>query len=187
MKIKIIAVSQETKTSSKGTPYQLLSVTFINKTFRDKTETKNLLPFGSQEAAFKVLSQAQAGDFYEIQVTKNDKGYNDWVSCKPITEAEVGSPAPATGGTRSPGGSASGRDYETREERAAKQVYIVRQSSIDYAIKTLTPGAKAALNPEDVLAVAKVFEQFVFSQPDAAEVVETETLSIHDLDDDIPY
>ena len=80
MKIKIIAVSQGTKTSAKGTPYQLLSVTFINKTFRDKTETKNLLPFGSQEAAFKVLSQAQAGDFYEIQVTKNDKGYNDWVS-----------------------------------------------------------------------------------------------------------
>lgn len=49
--------------------------------------------------------------------------------------------------------------YETAEERAAKQVYIVRQSSISSAI-ALNNNAKAT--PTDIIKTAKVFEDYVF-------------------------
>ena len=80
-----------------------------------------------------------------------------------------------------------GRDFETREERAAKQVYIVRQSSLTAAIATMTPGSKTALNPEDVINVAKQYEQYVFTKEDVTEVVAKEIPSLEDIDDDIPY
>lgn len=48
--------------------------------------------------------------------------------------------------------------YETPEERAKKQVYIVRQSSITNAIAL--KGNKASV--EEIINVAKQFETFVF-------------------------
>jgi hypothetical protein len=64
-----------------------------------------------------------------------------------------------------------------------KQRYIVRQSSISNAIDSLSIGAKSPLLPADVIAVAKQFEEWVFSEnikPALDAIVE-------DLTDDIPY
>lgn len=52
-------------------------------------------------------------------------------------------------------------NYETAEERAKKQVYIVRQSSLANAVATLAIGAKK-VEPAEVIKVAKQFEAYVF-------------------------
>lgn len=67
--------------------------------------------------------------------------------------------------------------YETPEERAARQVMIVRQSSISSAVAALKLD-KAALNAFDVLEMAKVFEAYVMGQD--------KTNSFMDMEDDVP-
>lgn len=194
MLIEIIDVSQETKTSAKGTPYQQMSVTFRNKTYQNKTETKTLLPFGVQKDSFDILAQATKGDMYNVGVEKNSKGYNDWVTCVPSTGEATQSSAPASTGQASGGArtySGGGRDFETKEERTNKQRYIVRQSSIDYAIKTLTPGAKGALDSNAILELASQYEGWVFrtetAAPESLIAGIEDAGSLEDMDDDIPF
>lgn len=161
MQIQIIATSVETKVGPSGKPYQLLEVTFKNLTY-GKTESKKLMPFGANAEAFKALSIAQAGSTWEVSVTKNTQGYNDWTSVK----SSAGGPEPAApvkaAGNASPAARSS---YETPEERAQRQVLIVRQSSLSAAVATLAVGSKG-LKPADVIAVAKEYENYVFDIKD---------------------
>lgn len=62
--------------------------------------------------------------------------------------------------------------YETPEERAKKQVYIVRQSSITAALTYIGDTKKVSTN--DVIAIAKQFEAYVFDNQvelDSEEIV----------------
>lgn len=68
-------------------------------------------------------------------------------STKSTTDA-VSSPAPRS-------------NYETPEERAQKQVYIIRQSAINAAI-ALAGVTKKTTNIKDILSTAKEFEAHVF-------------------------
>jgi hypothetical protein len=53
--------------------------------------------------------------------------------------------------------------YETAEERAKKQVYIVRQSSIGHAIELAKHNSpKGNSSFTEVLELAKIFENYVF-------------------------
>lgn len=70
----------------------------------------------------------------------------------------------------------TGSNYETKEERAARQVYIIRQSSISSAIDLLKDSKPTV---EGVLNVAKQFEEYIFSEKTGVD-------AINDLDDDIP-
>ena len=63
--------------------------------------------------------------------------------------------------------------YETAEERAKKQVYIVRQSCINYAIG-LMGLAKTKPSVEEAIKIAKQFEDFVFDNQVEAEASEQE-------------
>ena len=162
MNIQIIATSVETKPTAKGS-YQQLEVTYKNLTYQGKVESKKLMSFGANAAAFKTLSAAPAGSQWEVTVVKNAQGYNDW----PNVVAASGAAAPevpqaATSAKAAIGGRST---YETPEERAQRQVYIIRQSSISSAIATLAVGSKA-VKPEDVLSVAKQYENYVFDVKD---------------------
>ena len=68
----------------------------------------------------------------------------------------------STGG----GGKVIGSNYETAEERARRQVYIIRQSSLGTAVELLGSGASVA----DVINTAKQFEAYVFSKEAEGEV-----------------
>jgi hypothetical protein len=59
-----------------------------------------------------------------------------------------------------------GSNYETPAERAKRQVYIVRQSSINAAIALyVAQNPKgAAVSVEEILKVAGTFEAYVFDQ-----------------------
>jgi hypothetical protein len=149
-----------------GTSYQVLDVAFKNNTF-GKVEAKKLFGFGAQKGAFDVLSTAQPGQTFDVEIVKNAQGYNDWVSVQPAGAGPVSSVPSAAGAPKTGGNAPAPRgNFETPDERAQRQVYIVRQSSISAAIGTLSVGAKK-LDVNEVLAAAKVYEDFVFGKKSA--------------------
>lgn len=162
-------------------------------TFQGKVEGRKLVGFGEGKAAYDVLLNAQPGDVYEITVVKNG-AYNNWTNAVKATAGATPVASPA-GGTIN-GASTTARPaytpatkstYETPEERAKKQIYIVRQSSISNAIANLSVGAKAPPKGDEVLSLAKSFEEYVFG--DVVDVVDKGPEGFKDLDtmDDIPY
>lgn len=196
MQIKIIATEVTTKMNAKNKPMQVLEVTYKNLTFQGKTETKKLFDFGAQKDVFPVLSTATSGQVFEVDVVKNDAGYNDWVKISKADENVAA--APVSGNTTSRAtaspagtGTASKGTWETPEERAKKQIYIVRQSSINAAIAMLTVGKKTEIKTEDVIGVAREFEAFVFSTDSVEAVAGQDLLDIPGFEDlksdDIPY
>lgn len=169
---------------------QVLEVAYKNLTFQGKVESKQLFDFGVQKDSFKTLAVGQIGQVYEVDVVKNDAGYNDWVkvnksdgtvstsngSTTPprISAGTVGTPAPVKS------------TYETPEERAKKQIYIVRQSSLSNAIDLLSVGAKSQPKVEAVIETARAFEEFVFGTSSTAAVVAKDFSGFDDFAEDVP-
>lgn len=166
MQIEILAVTSVVKPTAKGS-YTQLDVAYK----RDgKTEGKKIMSFGAGQPAFNVLKNATSGQVYTVTSVKNEQtGYWDW------TNAEAGAAGSAPTG-KAPALSAPKNTYETAEERAAKQVYIVRQSSLSNAI-ALLKNDKKATDVKEVIATAKQLEAYVF---------DTEEINIADMDDDVP-
>jgi hypothetical protein len=133
----------------------------------------------SNPSVFNHIKNLTKGDVVDVVTTKDDNGYWQWTN---IGSGQGTATAAATSSAPSTGGKVSGSNYETKEERAARQIYIVRQSSISAAIGALSVGAKSNLNSADVIKLAKDFEAYVFSKEEAAKGPE-----ITDMQDDIPY
>lgn len=184
MQITILNVSKLPAVSKAGKPYNMLNIAFTNNTYGGKVEGKKLTPFGENEATFKTLESAISGSNYEITVVKNAAGFNDWTSAKLSDGAAA--PATAPQGTQAANKSVAyaptKSTYETPEERAQRQVYIIRQSSISSAVAALVAGAKAAPSAEAVLTLAKEFEAYVFSKPEPAG----NDSGFDDMSDDVP-
>lgn len=116
------------------------------------------------------LESLKAGDDFVCDMEKNARDYWEVTSIRKADANEVVQkpevkdsrpPAATTGGTpRATSGKVLGSTYETPEERAKKQVVIVRQSSIDNATKFLVAAGKE-VTLEAVLDTAKEFEKFV--------------------------
>lgn len=163
MNVTILSIDIKQVPTTKGS-YGVADVAYKNNSFQGKIEGKKIMSFGATAGSFKTLSSAVSGDTYEVEIIKNDKGYNDWVS---MTKAEAGaaSPqaAPAGTGIITKGAASTPvrSTYETPQERAEKQVFIVRQSSISAAINTLSLGAKK-LEPDAVMKLAQTYADFVF-------------------------
>jgi hypothetical protein len=143
-----------TPAKGKGRPYQTAQLSY---TVNGETKAWKLMSF-SNPAVFATLSKAEEGESYEITTGKNDQDYTVWTSA---TKADGTAPAGKT-----PVKVASGSTYETREERAAKQILIVRQSSLTAAINTLTADAHGALDPDEVMTLAETYTAWVFKTPD---------------------
>ncbi len=155
MKISVLTVEKNTPPGKK---YVVAEVRYKNLTF-GKVESKKIFSFGAQEQAFKALGDAKAGDVFEVEVKKNDQGYNDWVK---VVQAPPGggeqtsvanAPAPRTNNS-----------WESAEERAKKQVLIVKQSSLSSAIAALSVGAKTTPPPELIIKTAQAFTDWVTSE-----------------------
>lgn len=177
IKIKVISV----EVTNRG-KFDQAEVTFKNLNFDGKVDAKKLMSFTNQKV-FDVIKKSQNGDQFTIDRKKDDKGYWQWVgitsdsgdassgiSAAPVTGKPASTPAPKS-------------TYETADERAAKQVYIVRQSSISAAVTTLKTDKK---NPtvQEVLDVAKQYEAYVFGLGEIA--APKNELPVFDEDEDIP-
>lgn len=114
---------------------------------------KKIMSFANP-AVFAAVQQL-AGQEVEITVTKNGQ-YFEWSAVTAIGGASEARPAGA------PATKVTGSNYETAAERAARQVLIVKQSSLSAAIASMTPGAKAPLEVNEVIERAQKFTDYVF-------------------------
>ncbi len=152
-------------------------------------EAKKIFDFGAQAESFKTLATAKGADIYDIEVVKNKAGYNDWVK---VTKGSGATSAEHTGTPASRAGSNSAAPttkggWETPEERAKKQIYIVRQSSISAAVNALTVAVKTPPKPAEVIEYARQLEQYVFESGKAQDIAGKDVGSIEELDEDLPF
>ena len=154
--------------------YQSLEVSYKNE--QGQVQGKKLMSFANP-SVFKDIQTFAKDDRVEIEAYKDDNGYWQWRNVKKEGDG-ASSKSSSTSTTR-----VTGSNYETKEERAARQKYIVRQSSISSAVQLLTAGDKTA-TVEDVLSVAKQLEDHVFGENPSTDSTAT---SVADLTDDIPY
>jgi hypothetical protein len=199
LQIQILSVTpKQLPAKTPGKTYLALEVAFKNLTFQGKVEGKNLVAFGTGKAAYDTLLNSLPGEVYEVSIVK-ENGYNQWTSA---TKSD-GAAAPNVGNTARPATSSPGTtstaaprsNYETPEERAKKQVYIVRQSSISNAVDLLSVGQKSPPAIDAVIEAAKQFEDYVFGTS-SNEVGDAGSFfpdspkpkaDFSDMSDDIPF
>jgi hypothetical protein len=127
---------------SKG-KYNQLTIEYVDLG-SGKEHSYKLMSFVNKDA-YLLLKSAKSGDVFYVVCNKNDKGYWQWDQVSREAMQPKANPSPRS-------------TYETPEERAQKQIYIVRQSSLTNAIALL--GTKAKVDA--VISVARQFEQYVF-------------------------
>ncbi len=152
----------EATSENKG-KYNKLTVKYQND--KGQSNGKDVMSFGKTKDTYLVLSQAKAGDQYEIKSEKNDKGFWDWVEAKKVGHGEVNvktvSKAPES-------------RFETPEERAARQILIIRQSSLSTAVEYLNH-VKKSYELGEIINVAGQFEEYVTGKSSTAVASYTES------------
>ncbi len=176
--IKVISVENTFVPTPKG-GYNKLEVNYKDLA-TNKVSGKTLMSFGLTADAYKALADAKANDLFTVvnekKPGKDGQEYWTWLSA---TQSAPGS-VPETTGVPKTTGFPVKNTYETPEERAKKQVYIVKQSSLSAAIALLSVGAKSPPKAEEVLAQAQQFTDWVFQEQKVAQQ------SLVDMPDDFP-
>lgn len=168
MLINIIDVgAPNTHAAKNGRSYQSIEVTY--KDDQGQVKNKKLMSF-SNPSVFNHIKDLTKGDQINLRTEKDAAGYWQWIGIEgdKTVATETKTPPQA-------GGRVTGSNYETKEERAARQVLIVRQSSLSSAVELLGPGKSV----EEVLAVAKQFEDYVFAKSTGID-------AINEMEDDFP-
>ena len=176
LQIKIMDVEPGSAIGQNNKPYEFLEVSFKNQTFQDKPEVKKVMPFNYKEV-FNTLKNATKGDIFIIERDKNKSGFWDWISIH--TGEATDMPTAATPQKTSPAVATKG-SWETPEERATKQLYIIRQSCLAQAVNTLTVPAKPGteITSNAVMDLAQEYVDFVCG---------TGSTQTDDIGEDIPY
>lgn len=137
-----------------------------------KTERK-LVAINKTKEVIQKLQQFQKGDVCEVEMEK----VGDFWNWNDIKKVETPKAAEVKGNTYQ-----RQSTYETPEERARKQVYIVKQSSITAAIAILNSG-KQELSYDSVVALADRLADYVLGTFEGQE----EKPAGDDFKDDIPF
>ena len=175
--IEVLSVSK-----NKFPKYEQLEVAYKNLA-DGKVNGKKLMSFVYPEV-FKALDGSQAGVKFDIvlekEVSKKDgMEYWQWVKA---SVSNATSPQKDSAST-SKANVAPKSNYETSEERAARQRLIVRQSSLSNAVDLLGVGATV----ESVLQVAEIFTEFVFETgPKVKDLPFDINHPFANMEDDIP-
>jgi hypothetical protein len=170
MLINIVDVgAPNTHAAKNGRSYQSIEVTYKDE--QGQVKNKKLMSF-SNPSVFNHIKGLAKGDQINLRTEKDAAGYWQWTGIGDDAPAGTAQAKPATGGR------VTGSNYETKEERAARQILIVRQSSLSSAVELLGTGKSVA----DVIATAKQFEAYVFGP----EANPTKEVNFDDLEDDIP-
>lgn len=172
-KIKIVEVNIEEVRQGRN-KYDRAAVVY---SYNGQNRTQNVMSF-SNPAIFAKVRSMVVGQEYNVEVTKNDQGYTQWAAIDLVGADKPTDPKIQTTPARS-----NVSTYETAQERAIKQLYIVRQSSISHALTYLNNQAKPDYNVRNVLDIAQEFVDFVFNQP--SDVLGSETQELLDMGNDI--
>lgn len=174
--ITVLKSATTSKNGANGKPIQTLELTYTNGT-SGAIESKKLVIFYNKVVC-NALANAKMDDVYTIT---SEKEGDFWV-WKEAVQAAPGQDAPVVvNNNNAPAKAAytpsSKSTYETPEERAIKQVLIVRQSSLKEAVSVLTIGAKIPPSRELVFQEAQAFVDWVY---------QTKQEALVDMEDDIP-
>lgn len=160
--ISVLAANKASATSKAGKPYQLIELAYKNNSFQGKVESVKINQYSP---LYSVVAGMKAGDSFEVTKEKDDNGFWQWTKA---TQAAPGSVTETV-----PAGASKGNvtqvksTYETSEERAKKQIYIIRQSSLSSAVSCLTVGAKSPPTFEAVASLADQMFAYVMQSPEA--------------------
>lgn len=166
MRVKIVNVDIENVVKGKSR-YSKATVAYL---YNGEARTQSVMSF-TNPAVFKAV-QDFVGQEVEVEIQKNDAGYNQWVSIGGIGAGSTPSAAPAT--ASAPAATrVTGSNYETPAERAARQVYIVKQSSLANALTyfELTKGKPTA---DEVTSLAQQFTDWVFAKETSLESLQSD-------------
>ena len=164
MKIRLLKTPS---TVAKGN-YTELTVDFRNLV-TDKVGSRKILSFKFPDV-FVALKDAQPDSEWTVNDVKNqESGFFDWVGIKAGVEAGGEVVAVAQSSSQGVAGRPKSapvaqREWEDREERARRQVLIVRQNALSNAVTLLGVGAKET----DVLRIADFFFDWSFRIKDDA-------------------
>ena len=148
----------------------------VRFTYRD-TKDDSIKERGIHENALKYnptlkasLSELKSGEDFTMTLEKEGEFWN----IKGLIKGNVPTNTPAKGPTQSFNATPKST-YETAEERAYKQICIVRQSSITQALTFINQKAildnNSLATVEDIIAVAKQFEAHVFRTESGVDAI----------------
>ena len=140
MRIKVNSVSPEQKDKK----FSFVEVAYESD---GKSQSKKIFSFNT--GVYEDVKKAQTGDVFDVKLEKDRNGYWVW---KEMHKADP----TATGGNMSTPASTRTSTYETPEERARRQILIVRQSSLAQAVAF--DGSK---DVKELLEMAAKFEEWV--------------------------
>ena len=172
--VEIINVQSSTKPAKNGT-YTQLDVAY-KRLDTGKIEGKKIMSFTNKDV-FSTLSKATTGNVFDVTTEKVGE-YWQWIEVNAASGGSAASDAPQAKSFSSP---TTKSTYETPEERAKRQILIVRQSSLAQAVEILSvnPG-KDKLQLGDVLQMADKLVDWVLNETKPV------SMSIEDMEDDIP-
>lgn len=160
LNISILEIKKVSASTSGGKPYTKLEIAYKDLG-KGSLASKVIMPFGTTQPAHKALFDAKTGDVFTVTSIKNEQsGYWDWTNATQTPPGETPVATPQAKGNAAPKS-----NYETPEERAKRQVYIVKQSSLSNAVALLSCGAKTPPSKSDVFDLAQEFTNWVFSEP----------------------
>lgn len=168
--MKIVVQSKNTvnKISKAGKPYSALEIQY-QIDGKGRISQKTLMPFGQGKDCFDVISTNPSTTF-EIEEIEEGQ-YRNWVKAVPVAPMAVVETHKSPRST-----------YETPEERAARQVMIIRQSSISSAVNLLTLRGDKKVDELEVMRIAEVFVDYCLNG------LEGQSPSLlENMEDDIPY
>ena len=211
--IEVIDVATPTFVKTAKGGYNIVEIAYKED---GKVSGKKIVDFANPEV-YKAVLELKAKDAATVVIEKeagrDGKEYWQWKSVTPGAIQQVSDStaqsASSTPSARTPAGRVTGSNYETAEERAAKQVYIVRQSSITAALKYFEQ-TNADVTVNDVITLAETFKEFVFNghpikakqatsaaagsasvpaaNPEGAKVVgRPKKQTVAEMDEDIPF
>lgn len=147
--MRITFTGQETsftKTAKGG--YSTMAVSYLDE--KGANKSWKLISFANPKV-FDIFKEAKPNTVYEVTTAKDAKDYTQWADAVLIGE-NTGAPAATTR-------PAAASNYETREERAARQVLIVRQSCLAQAITFF--GEELGKDDDAMKQVLDTADQFV--------------------------
>jgi len=157
--IEILKFSEKNFPTKKG-GYCQADVSYVDLE-TGKTEGKKIMDFTYPEV-YGLLKKANVGDRFKIESAKlpgsDGKEYWNWISAETYNLATT-PPVNQTKSSVVP----SKPHYQTPEEKARIQVYIIRQSSVASAVNLCREQGKQP-NVDEILIVAKKFEDYVLGQ-----------------------
>lgn len=158
MQVTLVANPSITVNPGKGRPWKKMEVLYRNTD--GKVMTKVLVSF-KNPTVFKTFSEAKQGDVFEVESVQSEEAdaegrkYWEWKSAHSVGSETQGAPAVDTAGTPAK------PVTKMVVTEADRNRFIVRQSSLERAIETLS-SATTGFGFKEVTLLASQYEGWVF-------------------------